>query len=181
VAILLVSDFVSIVAAASAGSTDCHQFDNDEAKCAKQNGACDWCATFDPDGPPTGFCYSKASNETCCAGTFNGQDGGEVILCNSSSTCVLSTVQSHYGPFSVPSCCTATMPVGCNGACYAKDYACCNTIPCHTSTMCCNGGFQASTCCALGSVCCALSWGLTCCPAKSQCNYSNYPPTCAKN
>jgi hypothetical protein len=164
---------------ATAAPSTCRAHDNDLAACNATAG-CAWCDTADPDGPPSGYCYSKSGNETCCTGTSDDEIGpAQVLLCNASATCVLSTVQSHYGPFEVPACCTPEFPVGCNGVCYPKGYACCNIMACLDSQLCCTDGFRAAQCCEKLGVCCADSWALTCCPAATACNYSSYPATCS--
>lgn len=179
VAIALTVMYVSTVACIAAEEASECQLITEMPLCLAAAG-CGWCNSTGPCyAPYCGQCYSEAKNETCCQGTSNGQDGGLDLICNASSTCVNSTVNSHYGPFVVPACCTTEHPVGCNGQCYPRGFTCCNVMACPDTKTCCTDGFQAARCCEQGGTCCTESWEITCCPAKSACNYSDYPPSCA--
>ena len=144
---------------------------------------CAWCNSSVPYEPSSGgMCYDAAANETCCAAPFSNNEegcGGNMEICNATTTCQISTLQTHYGPCYYAACCPASAPQACgDGRCYPKSYTCCQTTACPSDKMCCDDSFQAGQCCEKGSVCCASSWELTCCPGGSVCNYDNYPPTC---
>jgi hypothetical protein len=157
--------FKSVNCSASTNSASC-----------QNSSQCAWC----PMGPyGEGQCYDPSANETCCEPPASSSCGSEPIVCEAGTTCKISKVNSHYGPCYRPACCPASHPVSCNGGCFPKGYSCCQVTACPHTKTCCDDGFQAGECCQLGSVCCTLSWGITCCPAASSCNYSNYPPSCS--